>query len=66
MGWDALRKRLVRARRTAPLFRTKDFARDMEEVIRALLRTELRGAGAADAPQGGKPKKKKKKKKKAK
>ena len=64
MGWDALRKRLVRARRTAPLFRTKDFARDMEEVIRALLRTELRGAGVADAPQGGKPKKKKKKKKK--
>ena len=39
--WDALRKRLVRARTTAPLFRTADFTRDFEGVLQRLLRSAL-------------------------
>ena len=71
--WDALRNRLVRARTTAPLFRTADFTREFEGVLQDLLRKAVVGetartttttATATTAPPSTKKKKKKKKKKK--
>ena len=55
--WDVLRKRLVRARATAPLFRTEDFTRDFEGVLRDLLRKEV-PLGKGKGKKGKKVKKK--------
>jgi hypothetical protein len=71
--WDALRRRLVRARTTAPLFRTANFTQDFEGVVQQVLRTALEETEGQTLPQTSrgtetmskkKTTKKKKKKKK--
>jgi hypothetical protein len=51
--WDALRKRLVRARTIAPLFRTAEFTQDFESVVQQVLHAALEEQSGQTLPQTG-------------